>query len=163
VANLLAGWPGILIPASGNGKTAPVMQAGFMPVRCLIVDDNHDFLRAASHLLEHEGISVVGVASTGAQASRACADLKPDVVLLDIDLGEETGYEVSHQLAGQAGRGLPRVILISAYSADDVEDMIADTPAVSFLHKASLSGTAVRGIFASAGGSERAGTQRDSR
>jgi CheY-like chemotaxis protein len=134
-----------------------------MPVRCLIVDDNHDFLRAASHLLEHEGINVVGVASTGAQASRACQELKPDVVLLDIDMGEETGFEVSHQLAGQAGRGLPRVILISAYSADDVEDMIADTPAVSFLHKANLSGTAVRGIVARAGGSDRASPQRDSR
>ena len=90
-----------------------------MPVRCLIVDDNHDFLRAASDLLEREGISVVGVASTGAQAYRTCRELKPDVVLVDIDLGEETGFEVARQLAGQAGAGLPRVILISAYSADD--------------------------------------------
>jgi CheY-like chemotaxis protein len=139
------------------------MQAGFMPVRCLIVDDNHDFLRAASHLLEREGISVVGVASTGALASLACQELKPDVVLLDIDLGGETGFEVSHQLAGQAGRGLPRVILISAYSADDVEDLFADTPAVSFLPKASLSGTAVRDIVARAGGSDQADPQRDSR
>jgi len=134
-----------------------------MPVRCLIVDDNHDFLRAASDLLERDGISVVGVASSGAQASRACRELKPDVVLLDIDLGEETGLEVSHQLAGQAGPGLPRVILISAYSAQDVEDMIADTPAVSFLPKAGLSGTAVRGILARAGGTVVAGPQRDSR
>jgi len=134
-----------------------------MPVRCLIVDDNHEFLRAASYLLEREGISVVGVASTGAQASRACQELKPDVVLLDIDLGEETGFEVSHQLAGQAGHGRPRVILISAYSADDVEDLIADTPAVSFLPKASLSGAAVRGIVARAGDSDQAHPQRDSR
>ena len=134
-----------------------------MAVRCVLVDDNRDFLRAASHLLEREGISVVGVASTGAQASRACQELKPDVVLLDIDLGEETGFEVSDQLAGTAGQGLPRVILISAYSTDDVEDLIADTPAVSFLAKASLSGTAVRGIFARAGGSDQADPQRDSR
>jgi CheY-like chemotaxis protein len=144
-------------------KTAPVMQAVLMAVRCLIVDDNHDFLRAASDLLEREGISVVGVASTGAQATRACRELEPDVVLLDIDLGEETGFEVCHQLAGQAGPGLPRVILISAYSADDFQDMIADTPAVSFLPKAGLSGTAIRGIFARAGGSVVADPQRDSR
>jgi CheY-like chemotaxis protein len=146
------------MPASGNGKDGRMMQAVFMPVRCLIVDDNHDFLRAASDLLEREGITVVGIASTGAEAARACRELKPDVVLLDIDLGEETGLDVSHQLAGLDGPGLPRVILISAYSADDFEDMIADTPAVSFLPKAGLSGTAVRGIFARAGGTIVPGT-----
>jgi CheY-like chemotaxis protein len=120
-------------------------------MRCLIVDDNDDFLRAARELLESEGIRVVGAVSTGAQAYRTCRDLNPDVVLLDIDLGEENGFDVARQLAGRADATQPRVILISGYSGDDFEDMIADSPVLSFLPKACLSGTAIRDILARAG------------
>ena len=123
-----------------------------MAVRCLIVDDNHEFLRAARDLLEREGISVVGVASTGAQARRSCRELRPDVALIDIDLGEEDGFDVARQLAGREGSDLPRVILISVYSGDDFADMIADSPALSFLPKAGLSGDAIRGILTGANG-----------
>jgi DNA-binding NarL/FixJ family response regulator len=128
------------------------MQAGTMPVRCLIVDDNHDFLRAASDLLQREGISVVGTVSTGEQAYGSCRELKPDVVLVDIDLGAESGIEVARQLPGRVGPVRPCVILISAYTVHEVEDMTADTPAVSFLPKTDLSGTAIRGIVTRAGG-----------
>ncbi len=124
------------------------MQTEGMAVRCVIVDDNHAFLRSASELLEREGINVAGVASAGAQASRACRELKPDVVLVDIDLGNESGFEVARQLAGGADAGQPLVILISAHAADDLADLIADSPAVAFLSKASLSGAAIRGILA---------------
>lgn len=120
-----------------------------MPVRCLIVDDNRDFLRAASNVLERDGITVVGVASTGALARHACRELRPDVVLLDIQLGEETGFEVARQLTGNSGPDEPRVILISAHSMDDFSEMIADTQALSFLPKSALSATAVLGILAS--------------
>jgi CheY-like chemotaxis protein len=132
-------------------------------VRCLIVDDNHGFLRTARHLLEREGISVVGVASTGAQANRSCRALKPDVALVDIDLGEENGFDVARQLTGLLGAEVPRVILISAYSGDDFADLIADSPAISFLPKAGLSGAAILGILARPGGAGGEGPQRDSR
>jgi CheY-like chemotaxis protein len=121
-----------------------------MSIRCLIVDDDRDFLCAAGDLLERAGISVVGVASTGTQAGQACTELEPDVVLLDINLGEESGFEVARKLAGQAGPDQPCVILISAYSEGDWADMITDSPAVSFLSKAALSGPAVLGILAEA-------------
>jgi DNA-binding NarL/FixJ family response regulator len=121
-------------------------------MRCLIVDDSHDFLRAARRLLERQGISVVGVASTGAQACRTCRELRPDVVLIDINLGEESGFEVARKLAGPDGAQQPRLILISTSCGDDYADMIADSPAVSFLPKASLSGAAIRGILAWADG-----------
>lgn len=124
-----------------------------MDARCVIVDDNHDFLRAARELLEREGISVVDVVSSGAQACRTCSGLHPDVVLIDIDLGEENGFGVARQLADQAGAEQPRLILMSAYSEDDFEDMIADSPAVAFLSKPALSGTAIQDIL------DRTGTQ----
>lgn len=123
-----------------------------MVVRCLLVDDNHDFLRAASDLLEREGIGMVGVASTGAQAYSACRELKPDVVLVDIDLGEESGFDVARQLVGRPDAGRPCVILISAHSADDLEDLMDDSPVVLFLPKASLSGMAIRCILAGLAG-----------
>jgi CheY-like chemotaxis protein len=137
-----------------------------MLVRCLIVDDNPDFLRAARNLLERQGISVVGLASTGAQAYRACSELKPDIVLIDIDLGEESGFQIARDLAERLNAERlndqpPLLVLISAYAADDFEDMIADTPAASFLPKPDLSGMAIRSIIASASATQR--PQRDSR
>jgi DNA-binding NarL/FixJ family response regulator len=125
-------------------------EPGTMPVRCVIVDDNRDFLRAASDLLERAGITVVGVAQTGGQAGRACGDLQPDVVLVDIELGEESGFDVARQLTGEVGPTKLYVILTSAHSAEDFADMMADTPAVSFLPKSALSGPAVLGILAGA-------------
>jgi DNA-binding NarL/FixJ family response regulator len=58
-------------------------------VRCLIVDDSADFVGAVRSLLEHHGITIVGVASTGAEALQHYQDLRPDVTLVDIDLGAE--------------------------------------------------------------------------
>jgi len=119
-----------------------------MPVRCVIVDDSHEFLRTASELLECDGINVVGAVSTGAQACRTCRQLKPDIALVDICLGTETGFDVARQLADLSGTEPPQVILISASVGDDLADMIADSPAVSFLPKDGLSGATIRAILA---------------
>jgi len=118
-----------------------------MSVRCVIVDDNPDFLRAAIDLVERDGITVVGVASTGAQALRACRQLLPDVVLLDIQLGEETGFEVARLLAGEPDPGKPRVILTSAYSIEYFVDAPTDILVHSFLPKTALSAAAVLGVL----------------
>lgn len=133
-----------------------------MPVRCVIVDDDDNFLRVARELLEGEGITVVGAVSTGAQACRTCRQLEPDVALVDINLGTETGFDVARLLAGQAETEPPRVILISASLGHASADMIADSPAVSFLPKDGLSGTAIRAILARAS-SAGPPPQRDSR
>jgi CheY-like chemotaxis protein len=119
-----------------------------MPVRCLIVDDSHEFLRIASELLECDGIDVVGTVSNGAQACRTCRLLEPDVALVDIYLGTETGFDVARQLADQAETEPTQVILISASVGGDIADMITDSPAVSFLPKEDLSGAAIRSILA---------------
>jgi len=110
-------------------------------LRCLIVDDSASFLEAAKNLLEREGLDVVGVASTGADAVRLVEALDPDVALVDIVLGSESGFDLSRRLADADGH--LAVILISTHGEADFADLIADTPAVGFLPKAELSAAAV--------------------
>jgi len=111
-----------------------------VPVRCLIVDDSHAFLRAARDVLEREGISVVGVAATAAEGLRSFGLLHPDVTLVDLDLGEDDGLELARTLAAYRGD----VILISAYPEQDFADVLAAGPPLAFLPKTGLSGDAVR-------------------
>ncbi|RCG17263.1 response regulator [Sphaerisporangium album] len=116
-------------------------------MQCLIVDDNDQFLAAACELLECEEITVVGVASTSAEALRRFDELRPDVTLVDISLGEELGFELARRLADTASAEPPVVILISTYAERDFSDMIASSPAVAFLPKSGLSGSAIRAIL----------------
>lgn len=103
-----------------------------MQVRCLIVDDNQSFLDAACVLLEREGLNVVGVASTSSDALRLSKELRPEVALVDIFLGQESGFDLARRLTGT-------VILISTHEETDYADEIAASPAVGFIPKAELS------------------------
>jgi CheY-like chemotaxis protein len=116
-------------------------------LRCLIVDDSPRFLDAARGLLEREGITVVGVASTGAEALQRVEELRPDVTLLDIDLGGESGFEVAKRLHREASVEPSRVILISTHAEQDFADLIAASPTVGFLSKSTLSADAIRDLL----------------
>jgi DNA-binding NarL/FixJ family response regulator len=118
-----------------------------MALRSLIVDDNPSFLEAARALLERQGMSVVGVASNGAEGLRQAEALQPDVVLVDISLGEESGFDVARQLVEEHRAGGAPVILISTHSESDFADLIRSCPAVGFLPKAELSADAIRAIL----------------
>jgi DNA-binding NarL/FixJ family response regulator len=124
-----------------------------MTLRSLLVDDNARFLAAARELLEREGVEVTGAASTIEQAVRLASALEPDVCLVDIDLGDESGFDLARQLTDGEGRS-QRVILISAYPERDFADMIADSPAIGFLPKPELSATRIRAILAGDAGGE---------
>ena len=115
-------------------------------LRCLIVDDSSQFLTAARGWLEGQGIAVVGLASTAAQALQQAAELRPDVALVDIDLGGESGFALAEQLQGGAGANSLPVILISAYAEEDYAELIAASPAVGFLPKTTLSAQGIRGL-----------------
>ena len=117
-----------------------------MTLRSLLVDDNAGFLAAARELLEREGVDVVGIASTIEDAARLAGSLRPDVCLVDIDLGDESGFDLARQLAERGDRS-PRVVLISAYPERDFTDMIADSPAIGFLPKPELSARRIRAIL----------------
>jgi len=115
-----------------------------MALRSLMVDDNSLFLASARALLEREGIPVIGVASTSAEALRLVRDLRPDVTLVDIDLGDESGFDLARRLSGTADS---RVVLISAYPETDFADLIAESPAAGFLAKAQLSAKAIKDVL----------------
>ena len=122
-----------------------------MPLRCVIVDDNLGFLHAARLLLEQEGLQVVGVATSGDEALRAVAELRPDVTLLDIDLGGESGFDVARRLADDRDSGPGQLILISTHSEEDLADLIKESPAIGFLAKSSLSATTIKGLLEPSG------------
>jgi CheY-like chemotaxis protein len=121
-------------------------------LRCLIVDDSRRFLEAARGLLERQGVAVVGVASNSAEALQRAVDLRPDVTLLDIDLGGESGLELARRLHGQAGQASAPVILISTHAEQDYAELIAASPAIGFLPKTTLSADAIRDLLADHGG-----------
>ena len=118
-----------------------------MTLRCVIVDDSARFVVAARSLLERQGMTVLGAASTGAEALRLAGELHPDVVLVDIDLGGESGLELAKRLARQPDQPPAPVILISTHSEEDYVDLLADSPAVGFLSKAVLSAGAIRDLL----------------
>jgi DNA-binding NarL/FixJ family response regulator len=114
-----------------------------MTLRSLIVDDNRSFLGAARDLLVREGIDVVGVASTGEEALSLAQELNPDLALVDIDLGAESGFDVARQLAQLANVDGSRIVLISTHAEKDFAELIEASPAVGFLSKSDLSATKV--------------------
>jgi DNA-binding NarL/FixJ family response regulator len=122
-----------------------------MTMRSLLVDDSSCFLAAARELLEREGIEVVGIASTIDEAVRLAGALRPDVCIVDIDLGDESGFDLARRLAESGGQP-QRVVMISAYPERDFSDMIADSPALGFLPKPELSAARIRAMVASGDG-----------
>jgi chemotaxis response regulator CheB len=121
-------------------------------VRCLVVDDSAVFVDAMSALLEHHGLSVVGVASNGVEALRRFEELSPDVTLIDVDLGAESGFDVAEQL--HRIDAATTLILISTHAAQDFAELVALSPAVGFLSKASLSPAAIRDLVIRSAGLE---------
>jgi DNA-binding NarL/FixJ family response regulator len=109
-------------------------------LRVLIVDDSRHFLKAARAALEQDGVNVIGVASSSAEALKLAPDLGPDLILVDVDLGDESGLDLARQFA--AIDAAP-VILISAYPASELAELIAASPVLGFVSKSDLSAAAI--------------------
>jgi len=105
-------------------------------LRCLLVDDSEEFLASAARLLESQGIDVVGCATGSDQALELAISLEPDVALVDIELDDEDGIVLAHELATRTPS--TRIVLISAYDRDELSDVIAGSPAAGFLSKGDL-------------------------
>src|SRR5689334_23096054 len=133
--------------ASRNGRAQLVIYAVLVRLRCLIVDDNPGFLEAARALLEQEGIQIVGVASTGAEAVQQATDLRPDVTLLDIDLGSDSGFDVARKLVDDPSAQAGPIILVSAHAEEEFRELIEASPAIGFVRKPALSAHAIAALL----------------
>jgi DNA-binding NarL/FixJ family response regulator len=117
-----------------------------MPLRCLIVDDNAPFLNAGASFLQREGLTVVGLASSIADALGQARELRPDVILVDIMLGGESGFDLARRLT-EADLGDPAVILISTHEEADFAELIDEAPAAGFMSKSQMSASTIRQLI----------------
>jgi DNA-binding NarL/FixJ family response regulator len=118
-----------------------------MPGTILIVDDHPSFRASARALLESDGFEIVGEARDGASALAAIAELRPEVVLLDIQLPDMTGFDVCEQLETRNGSA-PAVVLVSSRDVSDYGGRIGASGARGFIPKAELCGEAVSALLA---------------
>ena len=130
-------------PATCNVLRPSACEAGRVSLRVLIVDDSALFRDVARRLLERDGMEVVGIASTVAEAVAQVEALHPQVALVDVNLAGESGFEVARQLAGRDGTAGTAVILTSTHSESEYSDLIVDSPAVGFVAKERMSGETI--------------------
>jgi CheY-like chemotaxis protein len=114
-------------------------------LRTLIVDDSQTFLTSARRLLASQGLEIVATATSSAEALDLAAAFSPDLALVDVELGEEDGFALADELRSHSPA--TRVILISTYGRDEMQDLIPASAAVGFLPKSRLSGGAVRALL----------------
>ena len=111
--------------------------------RCLIVDDSPYFRAAAQAILESDGLEVVGTASTGAEALSLMRTLDPEVVLLDVDLGAENGFDIAGRLHEDPALRHLIVVMVSTRSVEEYADRLSVSPVAGFLAKEDLSRAAL--------------------
>ena len=114
-------------------------QVNPVPRRALIVDDSRAFCAAATAMLESAGVEVVGTAATLATAVHAADETRPDLILVDIDLGGENGFDVVAALNDLALEPRPAIVLVSTHDEDDFADLVESSAAVGFVPKFALS------------------------
>jgi DNA-binding NarL/FixJ family response regulator len=112
----------------------------------LIVDDHDGFRDSARTLLESEGFEVVGTCANGASAMAAVERLRPDVVLLDVQLPDLDGFAVAERLAAVSHP--PSVVLVSSREATAYGPRLEAAAASGFLPKGELTGAALRALIA---------------
>jgi DNA-binding NarL/FixJ family response regulator len=132
-----------LVLATVCARVACGTISGMRPT-VLIVDDHAAFRTSARALLQAEGFDVIGEATDGAEAVEAVAVLRPEIVLLDIQLPDLDGLAVAEQLAGAPDP--PAVVLISSRDAAAYGPRLQATSARGFIPKRGLSGEALAAL-----------------
>lgn len=140
------GWTRVRV--SRNAPIEDVLDDGAVPLTLLIVDDSAPFRELAERILTRDGFTVVGTAASSAEALASVAVLQPQVVLVDINLGADSGFDLARRLTSDPGA--PAVVLMSTHCAESLADLIAQSPAVGFVPKERLSGAAVRDLLGDA-------------
>jgi DNA-binding NarL/FixJ family response regulator len=136
------------MPRGLVARQTRIMEKGVEALRCVIVDDNPEFLDTAANLLGRQGISIVGVATTSTEALKCVEQQNPDVTIVDIKLGDESGFQLAEQIA--RGTVPSPVILISTHSEYEYGELIAASPALGFVAKEHLSPERIRRLLEAA-------------
>ena len=116
-------------------------------MRIVIVDDHTSFRASARALLEAEGFDIVGEAGDGASALATIADLRPEGVLLDVQLPDIDGFEVARLLLEANGQA-PAIVMTSSRDVTEFGSLVAECGARGFIPKADLSGEAFAALVA---------------
>jgi DNA-binding NarL/FixJ family response regulator len=112
-----------------------------MALTVLIVDDHPSFRASARVLLEAEGFDVIGEAADGTSGIAEAKRLRPDLVLLDVQLPDIDGFEVAARLSA-AGRP-PAIVMVSSRDGEDFGGLVEQSGARGFIPKYALSGPAM--------------------
>jgi DNA-binding response OmpR family regulator len=112
----------------------------------LIVDDHPSFRASARAMLESEGFVVVGEAEDGATALDAVETLRPDIVVLDVQLPDMSGFDVCAALEQSNGHR-PDIILVSSRDVSDYGELVSSSCACGFVAKGDLSGDLVSSLL----------------
>ena len=114
----------------------------------LIVDDHAGFRASARRLLEADGYEVVGEAADGRAAIVAAERLRPDIVLLDVNLPDADGFHLAAELMAGSRADRPAVVLTSSHDREDFGESLSTSSAAGFVPKDQLSGAAVAALVA---------------
>jgi DNA-binding NarL/FixJ family response regulator len=123
------------------GTRVEVLDNPLMCNRVLIADDHSGFRRAATELMTAEGFEVLGCAVDGRSALQMTADLRPDLLLLDVQLPDMSGFEVARRLA--AANDPTAIVLISSRDRSDYGGELEISPVNGFITKSDLSGSLI--------------------
>jgi DNA-binding NarL/FixJ family response regulator len=84
-------------------------------IRVLVADDHMIVRSGIRHVLESESdLEVIGEAGSGSEAISLAAELRPDVVVLDISMPDQSGLEVAARL--RSGSAAPRILILSMHN-----------------------------------------------
>jgi DNA-binding NarL/FixJ family response regulator len=115
-------------------------------LRVVIVDDSEQFVEVARALLERDGFEVVGVASTVVGALELVSQLGPDMILIDVHLGTESGLDVARRVHEEISGARPTAILMSTHSEADLASLIDGVPVAGFVSKSDLTAAAINDV-----------------
>lgn len=137
-------------PARGAGirtlAMVGVRDNRHMPSTVLIVDDHPSFRKSARRTLQDAGYEVVGEAADGRSGLDAARALRPDVVLLDVQLPDRDGFDVA---AALTALDVPAaVVMISSRDRFDFAELVARSGVRGFLAKDELTGPALAALLA---------------
>jgi DNA-binding NarL/FixJ family response regulator len=104
-------------------------------MKLLLVDDNPDMLMALGHLLRREFL-IVGALTTGTSVLSQVDELNPDIILLDVALGDLNGFQVAERLKRQACPS--KIVFLSAHENTEFLRAAADIGASGYVFKSQI-------------------------